>query len=63
MTFSHIMTAADYLRMAEELETMAGSLAPEERLNHHFSERLTLLAKQLREDGAGLTPGSSQRAG
>jgi hypothetical protein len=51
------LTAAEYLRMAEELATMATAIAQNPRINHHFAERLLLLAKQMREDGARLTPG------
>ena len=50
------MTAAEYLRMAEELEAMAAAVAQDQRLNHHFAERLALLARQMREDSARLSP-------
>ena len=50
------LTAAEYLRMAEELETMAAAVAGDPQTDHHFAERLILLAKQMREDGARLEP-------
>lgn len=56
MSSAQALTAAEYLRMAEELETMAATIAQDGRLDHHFAERLSLLARQMREDGARLTP-------
>jgi len=53
------LTAADYLRMAEELETMAAAIAQDPSSDHHFAERLLLLAKQMREDGARFEPAAA----
>lgn len=41
---------AEYKRMATELETMSKAIAAHPEMNHHFAERLALLAKQMRED-------------
>jgi truncated hemoglobin YjbI len=43
-------TAAEYERMAKELEDMAAAIRLKPEMNHHFAERLILLAKQMRED-------------
>ncbi len=40
----------EYERMARELEAMAASVRQHPEMNHHFAERLELLAKQIRED-------------
>ena len=61
MSAKQAMTAADFLRMAEELEAMAATIAQDPRLNHHFAERLVLLAKQMREDSSALAPVSGAR--
>ena len=53
-------SAADYLEMAEELEAMAASIARDPRLNHHFAQRLNLLARQMREDSAGFPANGAQ---
>lgn len=50
------LTAAEYLRMAQELETMAAELAQDLNVDHHFAERLIVLSRQMREDGARLAP-------
>lgn len=50
------LAAAGYLRMAEELEAMAAELAQDPQADHHFAERLILLSRQMREDGARLAP-------
>jgi len=50
------VTAAEYLRMAEELEAMAVTLAQNPQLDRHFAERLILMSRQMREDGARLAP-------
>lgn len=50
------LAATEYLRMAEELEAMAAAIAQSPGSNHHFAERLQLLARQMREDGAHLEP-------
>jgi hypothetical protein len=40
----------EYERMAVELVAMSKSIAAHPEMNHHFAERLALLAKQMRED-------------
>ena len=39
-----------YHRMANELQTMSESIRARPEMNHHFAERLALLAKEMRED-------------
>jgi hypothetical protein len=36
--------------MAGELEAMSSTIRIRPEMNHHFAERLALLAKQMRED-------------
>lgn len=43
-------TVAEYERMAKELEDMAEAIRLRPEMNHHFAERLALLAKQMRDD-------------
>ena len=43
-------TAAEYERMAKDLEDMAAAIRLKPEMNHHFAERLALLARQMRED-------------
>ncbi len=50
------LSVADYERMAMELETMADKVRQHPEMNHHFAERLTLIAKQMREDSMRLRP-------
>lgn len=40
----------EYERMAQELEDMARTVRDHPEVNHHFAERLELLARQMRED-------------
>jgi hypothetical protein len=44
-------TAEEDERMASDLDTMSASIRARPEMNHHFAERLALLAKQMREDG------------
>jgi hypothetical protein len=44
------VTNEEYRRMAETLEEVAARIRQQPELNHHFAERLTLMAKQMRED-------------
>ena len=44
------LTTHEYNRMASELQTMSDSIRARPEMNHHFAERLALLAKQMRED-------------
>ena len=47
--------------MAYELETLAATIRGHPDMNHHFAERLTLMAKQMREDMVRLSSASSKR--
>lgn len=47
---------SEYERMARELEIMAESIRLKPDMNHHFAERLTLLARQMREDQLRVYP-------
>jgi truncated hemoglobin YjbI len=44
------LTKEEYERMAKELEVMSDKIRSHPEMNHHFAERLALLAKQMRED-------------
>lgn len=44
------LTVHEYDRMASELQIMSDSIRARPEMNHHFAERLALLAKQMRED-------------
>ena len=44
------LTTHEYNRMAGELQIMSDSIRARPEMNHHFAERLALLAKQMRED-------------
>lgn len=50
----------EFDRMAAELEAMARRIKEFPELNHHFAERLELLARQMRDDqkrlGAAANP-------
>jgi hypothetical protein len=50
------LSFAEYDRMATELEAMAKSIRSRPEINHHFAERLNLLAKQIREDSLRTHP-------
>jgi len=50
------LTEVEYERMAKELEAMAESIRMRPDMNHHFAERLALLAKQMREDSIRAYP-------
>lgn len=43
-------TVPEYDKMADQLETMSTGIRARPEMNHHFAERLALLAKQMRED-------------
>lgn len=60
---AHETTMAEYLRMAEELEIMAASIAQNEALDHRFAERLLLLARQMREDAGHHAPSARGTGG
>lgn len=61
MPSSHVtLTAGAYVRMAEELETMATAIVEDPQSDRHLAERLSLLAKQMREDSARLEPPPAQ---
>ena len=43
-------TGADYDRMAKELEDLADTIHKHPEMNHHTSERLKVMAKEMRGD-------------
>lgn len=49
-------SVAEYSRMAEELAAMADAIRARPEMNHHFAERLALLAKQMCEDSVRVHP-------
>jgi hypothetical protein len=44
--------SAEFERMAAELERIAKLVRERPAVNHHFAERIELLAKQMREESA-----------
>jgi len=50
------LTVREYHRVAVELETMSEAIRAHPEMNHHFAERLALLAKQMREDSIRVHP-------
>jgi truncated hemoglobin YjbI len=50
------LTEAEYDRMAKDLEAMSQTIRLRPEMNHHFAERLALLAKQMREDSVRAHP-------
>jgi truncated hemoglobin YjbI len=54
------LTEEEYDRMARELEAMSQSIRARPEMNHHFAERLALIAKQMREDNVRLHPGKKK---
>jgi hypothetical protein len=49
-TSKKALSEPDFAKMAKDLEIMAEAIRQRPEINHHFAERLTLLAKQMRED-------------
>jgi hypothetical protein len=49
-------TLPEYDRMQEELQTMSDAIRARPEMNHHFAERLALLAKQMGEDSMRAHP-------
>jgi hypothetical protein len=43
-------TGRDYDRMAKELEDLADTIHEHPEMNHHTSERLKVMAKEMRGD-------------
>jgi len=56
------LTAREYARMANELEALAATIKAHPEMNHHFAERLALIARQMREDIVRIFPEISDRA-
>ena len=50
------LTVEEYARMAAELDAMAKMIRDRPEMNHHFAERLQLLAKQMRQDQLRVYP-------
>lgn len=49
-------TEGEYDRMAKDREAMSQAIRLRPEMNHHFAERLALLAKQMREDSIRVHP-------
>lgn len=60
--FGKPLSLSDYQRMVDELESMAKTIRSHPEMNHHFAERLALLAKQMREDSLRTHPGQASDA-
>lgn len=56
---SEPLSFMQYERMAGELEVMSQMIRAKPEMNHHFAERLTTLAKEMREDEARVYPNAS----
>ena len=56
-----MLTAEEYGKMADELDAMAAVIRARPRMNHHFAERLALLAKQMREDANSNYPSQQNK--
>lgn len=50
------LSAADYERMARELESMAETVRGQPEIDHHFAERLSLLAEEMRANAIRAAP-------
>ncbi len=55
-----LLSAAEFERMADEMDEIASAIAREQRDEASFAERLRLIAEQLRRDAqsASLSPSS-----
>jgi hypothetical protein len=49
-------TLPEYDRMQEELQAMSDAIRARPEMDHHFAERLALLAKQMGEDSLRVHP-------
>jgi truncated hemoglobin YjbI len=50
------LTVPQYERMANDLQRMSDQIRARPEMNHHFAERLAVLAKEMREDEARAHP-------
>jgi hypothetical protein len=50
------LTIPEYDKFATELDIMAATIRARPEMNHHFAERLAILAAQMREDIFELHP-------
>ena len=56
MTDKQPLSVSQYERMANELQEMSDMIRTHPEMDHHFAERLALLAKEMREDEARVYP-------
>jgi hypothetical protein len=54
------LTAPQYERMAADLQHMSEQIRARPEMNHHFAERLAVLAQEMREDEARVYPDKTQ---
>ena len=54
------LTAPQYERMANELQSMSEQIRSRPEMNHHFADRLETLSKEMREDEARVYPDVAQ---
>lgn len=54
------LTLLEYERMANELQRISDVIRAYPDMDHHFAERLALLAKEMREDEARVYPRASK---
>jgi hypothetical protein len=50
-------TVPEYDRMQGDLQAMSDAIRARPEMNHHFAERLALLARQMGEDSLRAHPG------
>jgi len=50
------LSVSQYERMADELQAMSEMIRARPEMNHHFAERLAVLAREMREDEARVYP-------
>jgi len=56
MTDKELLSVPQYERMADHLQKSSEMIRARPELNHQFADRLTLLSKDMREDGARVYP-------
>jgi hypothetical protein len=56
MTHKKPLSAPQYERMANDLQTMSEQIRKRPEMNHNFAERLAALSKEMREDESRVYP-------
>ncbi len=50
------LSPSQYERMAHELQVMSDMIRTRPEMNHHFADRLAILAKEMRQDEGRVYP-------